>query len=141
MESSSPTLYIPFTALLVTKVTIGLTEFTVIETTSVSVCTPPEPEKPWSLDVMERLARPLNPAIGLKIKPSRAVLISTIVPTKTIVPSFTPEPWVKVSPPVPDNDINPLAAVSVICISFDPASTSLTLNRFPFPLEKTKAAS
>ena len=82
-------------------------------TVSVSASAPPEPVLPWSLVTICRVAAPLKSAVGEKLKPSRAALMSASVPVKVITASPTPSPVVKLRPVNWLSEIVPLVAVSV----------------------------
>ena len=73
--------------------------------------------------------------------PSRAALMSVMVPVKVMVASAVPSPVTKVRPVVPASVNVPLVAVSVTLTALEPASTSLTEMRLPLAVEKTSAVS
>ena len=82
----------------VSRFTTGAFTFpTVIVTTSVSLKAPPVPVLPKSSVVTVTVAVPLKDVVGVKVDPSKAVLISAIVPVNVIVVSSVPSPTVKVT--------------------------------------------
>jgi len=62
--------------------------------------------------------------VGVKVKPSSAVLMAAIAPVNVMVVSFVPVPVVMFRPAVPASVSVPLVAVSVTCTALPPASTS-----------------
>ena len=65
--------------------------------TSVSVNAPPVPVLPRSSVETVTVAVPLKDVFGVKVEPSRAVLISSMVPVNVIVVSSVPSPTVNVT--------------------------------------------
>ena len=115
-----------------------LTGRTVIATVSVSLWGPPAPVLPRSLVVNLILAPPVKLAGGANCSPFRPALTAANVPVKVMVTSAVPSPAVKLSPAVPPRVRIPFVAASVTFTGLLPTSTSLTLIRFPLPLENTR---
>ena len=83
--------------LLTKKVGAVLTfEPTVMPIVSTSCNDPPLPVLPWSSVVIVIVAVPLKEALGVKVSPSRDVLMSSIVPVKVMSVSSVPSPTEKI---------------------------------------------
>ena len=122
------------------RVGASLTAFTLTVTAVEAVSGPPAPVLPRSSTVTATLAAPLKFAVGPNVKPSRAALMSAIVPVKTSVASFVPVPVVNVNPVVPLSDKVPSVAVSVT-LTGPPASRSAIEIELPPAEEKTSVES
>ena len=105
---------------------------------SVSVCGPPEPVNPRSSDVIVIVAEPLKFALGVKVVPSRAALMSVMAPT--ICTLEVPLPMT-VTPAVEPVARVPLVEESVTWMALPPASTSDTEMALPLEVEKTRFVS
>ncbi len=85
------------------------------------------------------VAVPLKLLVGWKLSPFMAALISATLPV--MVTTAVPLPdKVPVSGAI-GTVIVPLVAVRITCTVAKPASGSLVVIRFPFPLEKTRGCS
>ena len=114
-----------------------LTKATLTTTESVSLPGPPAPVFPKSLVLTVTKALPEKLKSGSKRTPSRAALISVLLPVNTIVASPAPDPLRNDRPVVPPRVSSPWVAVSVSRNGLPPASTSNTRIAFPPPTENT----
>ena len=118
----------------------SFTPLTVMATRSESLRAPPAPLLPWSSVIISTLALPLKFGVGSNTNPSRALLISVIVPVKVTlaVPSAPP---VMVNPLMPLRLSAPLTAFRVTRRVPAPASTSPMEIGLLVTAENTRAVS